>query len=343
MTRRRHALDQPAERAQRRRQVHELRPLQRERAVVLREALGQPQLARHVGPIEVERLEALRPDALHVPAVKELVRDRVEQAHASRRDGAAGADDRAVAMLHPVAAGGGQIVGEERVIAGLVVGVLAVNRAFLADDLLDVLRVTVQLRLGTEMVHGEAKRPRSDGEPADGERAHFRRAVHQVLKVRRGERVARRNRGVAEDREAFAVQLGRDEPAPVHPCGLIERHRHGPLVEATRPHNRRGHVDVRVRRVDREIRAVDAIAVHLVFHGGAAAVAARVPAVRIRSRGLDLTPVRRRDVHVVHVLGEVVQRVPARRRSAHPQLERARSEVWERRLDLHPVMLRLGE
>ena len=38
-----------------------------------REALGDPQLAAHVRLGEIEGLERLRPDALHVPGVEELV------------------------------------------------------------------------------------------------------------------------------------------------------------------------------------------------------------------------------------------------------------------------------
>ena len=69
----------PAERRGRRGEIDEPRALQRQRAVVLGEPFGEPQLAGHVRAIEIERLEPLRPDALDVPAVKELVRDGVEQ------------------------------------------------------------------------------------------------------------------------------------------------------------------------------------------------------------------------------------------------------------------------
>src|SRR5436190_3636943 len=44
-------------------------------------------------------------------------------------------------------------------------------------------------------------------------------------------------------------------------------------------------------------------------------------------------------MHVVDVLGEVVQRVAPRRRYAHAQLERRRVELGERGFDLQPVML----
>ena len=78
-------VDQPAERVGGRRDVGEAGALQRQRAVVLREPFGEPQLAGHVRAIEVERLEPRRPDALDVPAVEELVRDRVEQVAARAR------------------------------------------------------------------------------------------------------------------------------------------------------------------------------------------------------------------------------------------------------------------
>ena len=65
--------------AGRRRHVDEAGALQHQRPVVLREPFGQPQLARHVRALEIERLERLRTDALDVPAVEELVRDGVEQ------------------------------------------------------------------------------------------------------------------------------------------------------------------------------------------------------------------------------------------------------------------------
>src|SRR5262249_46852489 len=48
-------------------------------------------------------------------------------------------------------------------------------------------------------------------------------------------------------------------------------------------------------------------------------------------------------VHVVDVLGEIVQRVAAGRGSAHAQLERVGWQLGERGLDLHPAMLRFRE
>jgi len=45
---------------------------------ILREPLGEPQLARHVGALKIERLERTRPNAFGVPRMKEFVRRRAE-------------------------------------------------------------------------------------------------------------------------------------------------------------------------------------------------------------------------------------------------------------------------
>ena len=327
----RDALDQPAERSRRRRQILELRPLHRQRPVVLRETFREPERVGQVGAIEVERLEPRRADALDVPAVEELVRDRVEQVVPGGGDRAGGGDDRAVAMLHAVAVGVRQVVGEEGVIARLVVRVLAVDRAFLPHDLLDVLNVGVELGGGAGVVQRETEGMAADGELADAARPELRRAVHQVLQVRRGELERRRAQ----------VQLGRDLPA--HPGRLLKGDGDRTIVETVCPHDRRRHVDVRVRGVHREIGPVHAIAEHLVLHCDAAAVSGHVPAVGIRPGGRQFAAVGGEGVHVVDVLREVMQRVTPRRRPAHAQLQRAAAELGERRLDLHPAMLRFGE
>lgn len=77
---------------------------------------GQPEFARDVGAIEIERLEALRTNTFDVPPVKELVRDGAEQPTAVARDRAALTDHGAVAMLHAIATRPRQVIGEERVV-----------------------------------------------------------------------------------------------------------------------------------------------------------------------------------------------------------------------------------
>jgi hypothetical protein len=46
-----------------------------ESAVVVRESFAEPQRVRHVRAAEIERLDLLRPQPLHVPRVKKLVSD----------------------------------------------------------------------------------------------------------------------------------------------------------------------------------------------------------------------------------------------------------------------------
>ena len=81
----------------------------------------------------------------------------------------------------------------------------------------------------------------------------------------------------------------------------------------------------------------------LYFTVSAAAVRGHRPAVRIGARRRQLAAAWIEDVDVVDVLREVVQRVAARRRSAHPQLERRLIEIVEIDLHLHPAVLRLGK
>ena len=176
-----------------------------QRAVVLREAFGEPQLARHVRAVEIERLERARPDALDVPAVEELVRHRVEQlraiaARCVRRRG----HHRAVAVLHAVVVGVRQVVGEKRVVArARTRGTRRRPRLPVANDLLDVLR---RSRRAPRRCPCDARQTGTCGRPTVncriGDRAELRRAVHQVLKIRRGE-LERRRAG---------MQLRRDLP-----------------------------------------------------------------------------------------------------------------------------------
>ncbi len=325
-------LDESGQSARRPGEIQQARALHRQRPVILREPLGQPQLAGHVRAIEIERLERFRTDALDVPAMKELVRDSVEQPAAAVADRRPGRDDRAVAMLHAVAARVRQILGQERVITRFVFRELAVHRALLADDLFDILHEAVELGVGARVMHGESEFGRIHRELADRHRTEFRGAVHQVLKIRRRE-LERRRSGV-QLRGHFPLRTGR----------LHERQRHRPIVQPMGPHDRRRHVDVRVRRVDGQIRPVDGVPVHFVLHGDAAAMAAaHIPPVRIGPRRLQLAAVPREGVHVVHVLREIVQRVAAGRRAAHPELERHRCKIRERRFHLHPAMLWLGK
>src|SRR5690606_30621697 len=87
-------------------------PHERKVLVVAREALREPELARRVGALEIERFERARAQTLDVPGVDDLVRkrpqvpDRVVLERARRRE------DRRVAMLHAVADDPRSIAGE---------------------------------------------------------------------------------------------------------------------------------------------------------------------------------------------------------------------------------------
>jgi hypothetical protein len=156
-------------------------------SVVLREPFRQPELARNVRAIEVERLEPLRADAFDVPAVKELVRDGVENRVAAAGNRQVAGNDRAVAVLHAVAVGVRQVVGEERVVTRFVLGILAENRAFLLDDFLHVFHERVELVVRTRVVHREAEPAAVRSELAHRDRAELDGAVHEVLQVGRGQ------------------------------------------------------------------------------------------------------------------------------------------------------------
>jgi hypothetical protein len=125
--------------------------------VVVREALGEPQLARHVHVVELEWLERSRPDTLHVPAVKELVRDRSKQSHAVVADRRGRRDHRAVAMLHPVAARPRHIVRDERVGVPFVCGKLAEHASFLANNALDVAQEGRDLGVSASVMQRQSK------------------------------------------------------------------------------------------------------------------------------------------------------------------------------------------
>ena len=187
-----------------------------------------------------------------------------------------GRDDGAVAMLHAVAAAPRHVVAEERVRAGLEVRELAEDRAFLVDDLLDARAVLVDVGVGRVVMHC---RPDSqllavgiaDLERPDRLRAQLRRAVHQVLEVRRGERPASRS-----ERAASPASSARS-------CGGSNVTRTG------RTSSPRAHISVAGMFMCAcvvsiaEVRAVDAIAEHLVDDADGAVVAGDVPLGRIRA------------------------------------------------------------
>ena len=123
------------------------------------------------------------------------------------------------------------------------------------------------------------------------------RAVDQVLQVGRRERA----------RIGRRMKLRRDLPRG---RGL-ERDAHRTILESARPHQRRGNIDVRVRGVDRQIRAVELIAEDLVADAHRAVVRRHVPLRRIRALGGKRHARAVVYLHVVDVPGELVDGVSA--------------------------------
>ena len=176
---------------------------------------------------------------------------------------------------------------------------------------------------------GAAVGPR-DAELAQRQRRELGGAVEQVLQVRRGE-----GQGVGG-----GIELRCDAPAGV--AGRLEPDARRPVVEAPCPEERRGHVQVRVRRVDGEVGPVGVIAVDAVPHADRAVVDRDVPLIRVRPRRGQLGSLRVVRAQLEHVLPELVDRVPSGRRAAHAELERpVARHVGKRHLDFHPAMLGL--
>ena len=174
------------------------------------------------------------------------------------------------------------------------------------------------------------ERLQPDGELRDEQRAQLDRAVHQVRQVRGGKL----------ERVRALMQLRRGLPAGAGRRLKLQGGR--PIVHAPGPHDRRGHVQMHVRRVHSQVRPVNPVAVDLVLDRDDIPVGRHGPSGLIGPLNRQLGAISRVRVDVVDVLGELVQRVSARRRPAHTKLEGRRRHGRERRVDLHPVMLRLG-
>ena len=247
----------------------------RQLAVVCVKPFREPELARHVRVFEIEGLQRLRTNALDVPGVKELVGDRAEHAAHVALDRRTLGNDRAVAVLHAVAAAPRHVVAKERVGAAVELRQLAEDRRMLADDPLGPRDVLVDVGVGRIVVNGRDDRLLPPVRIADLERterlvAQLGGAVHQycrfgAVKVQ-GSLVG--NSCVA----GFPLRAGRRH----------ERDPHGPRVEAARPHQGGRHVHVRMRRVDTEVGPVDAVAEHLVHDSNQVPVLRQAPLMRVR-------------------------------------------------------------
>ena len=269
--------------------------------------------------------------------MEELVRDRVEDVlhHAGRAKRHPRRDHGAVAMLHAVAAAPRHVVAEERVDTAVELRKLAIDGALLLHDLFRARDVLVHFGVAGVVMDRDANRLRLPSGPsglrtvkrADRLRAQLGRTVHEVLEVR------------GRERPAIAGRKELRRRHPVEAFGRLEGHTDRPAIEAARPQEGRRHVHVRVRRIDREVGAVDVVAVDLVDDAHGAVVAADVPPIRIGPRRLQhlALPVERAKLE--DVLRVFVDRVAAGRRPAHARLERAGRHVGKRHVDLGVVML----
>ena len=242
---------------------------------------------------------------------------------------------RAVAVLHAVAAGPRQVVGEERVGAAVEARQLAEDRDRLADDLLDVPGEGLGVDPAAVVVQGDAQGLRAlallHREAVQREGPHFGGAVHQVVQVGGGE----------DQRVVGGEELRRHLPG-------LARRRHeldagGARLQPLGPHQRRRHVQVAVGGIDGQVGAVDAIAEDAVADHHRAVVAGHVPLVQAGPHRGERLALAVGDPDVEDVLGKFVQGVAARRRAAHPHLQRAGRDVGERGVHLHPAVFGLRE
>ena len=176
-------------------------------------------------------------------------------------------------MLHRITVRPRHVVADERVTAALVRRKLAIHAAFLGDYFLKIGGEGIEVSFAPVVMDRDPEeRPRlvCHVEGALREGAELGWAVHQVLKVRCRERERVRSRHQLRGH------------APPRACGRIEADGHRTRIEAARPHESGRHVDVRVRAVDREVRAVDAIAEDAIAHAHRAGVTADIPLRGIR-------------------------------------------------------------
>src|SRR5262245_33339847 len=119
--------------------------------------------------------------------MKEFVRNGAEQVASARANRVAPRHHRAVAMLHRIDGGVGQVVRDERIVPRFVFGILTEYRAFLTDDSFNVLHEIVDLSGTLRVMYREPEFALADGEVPDQQGTELDRTVHQILQVRRGE------------------------------------------------------------------------------------------------------------------------------------------------------------
>ena len=250
--------------------------------------------------------------------------------------GAAVRHDSAVAVLHAVAIRPGQVVGQEGVGAAVELRQLAEDAHLLAHDLLDVAGVLVGLNISAVVMQRDANRLRAmhpivDGEGAPDKAAELDGTVHQVVQVRGRER-----QGIVGGKQLRGH-------LPGAPRGTLEPHARRAHERPAHEHEGRRCIDVRVARIDAEVRAVRAIAKHLVAHDHCAVVAGDIPLVQAGTARRQQAALAIGHLHVEHVLRELVERIAAGRHAAHPDFGRPCGQAGEAGLDLHPALLDGGK
>ena len=290
-------------------------------AVVVGDALSQPQLARDIFLLEVEGFQRPRPDALDVPGVEELVGGFLDEVGPGSGDRPARRQDAAVAVLHAVAVGVREEVRDERVLGRFKGGQAPEHGVRLACDSGQVPGIGVGVGRGSLVVQRQPEGPGAaaiqEGEGAGRERGDLRRTVHQVLQVRGGEGQRHRAR----------KELCRHTPGRTR--WGIERHTDGPAIQALRPHEGRGHVDVGMARVHGEVRAVQTVTPHAIADVDGGRVFRHCPALRVRTTHDEGTSITSGGLQMSDAADEVVQRVSARGGPAHAQFQGRRRKVVE--------------
>ena len=210
-----------------------------------------------------------RTNPLDVPVVEELVRHRVEQARAVGLNARGRRHHRAVPVLHAVAVR--RTAGSRRETCSGPARTPGTRRKSRPPRARRARRPARSDR-ARRRCRCDGRRRETCGRPTENWRiASGPNSTGLSIRYCRFGAV---NSSGARAR----MQLRRDGPgAAGHARRRFERQRRRRIVEPARPHDRRGHVHVDVRRVDREIRAVDEIAEDLVPDRHRAAVRGHGP------------------------------------------------------------------
>ena len=108
---------------------------------------------------------------------------------------------------------------------------------------------------------------------------------------------------------------------PIAPFGDIHIQFNGALLETTGPHERGWHIQMAMGPVDPGVRAVRVIRVERIAHPYGAAMAGHIPLMDVGPRNGHVTTICTRGPKIVHVFGELMERIAPWGRPAHPQFE----------------------